>query len=217
MTQSSFSLPNSDGATFRGNNNTGLQALATLSSGATAPTTTYAGQLWWDTANNLIKQRNGANTAWIDAWSFDGTTLIPYRSGTATGTAAVQNTGTSGAVVPLLNGRNQYSAGQLGVPVTLTDAATIAVNMALGNNFTVTLAGNRTLGNPTNIVAGQGGVIIIKQDATGTRTLAYASNWKFEGSATPVLSTAPNAIDMLGYYCEAATRIHAQLTRAWTP
>ena len=81
MTQSNFSLPNSDGATFRSNNNTALQALATVSSGATAPTTTYAGMYWWDTANNLIKQRNSANTAWINAWSFDGSTLIPYRAG----------------------------------------------------------------------------------------------------------------------------------------
>ncbi len=53
----------------------------------------------------------------------------------------------------------------------LTDASTIAVDMSVGNNFSVTLGGNRTLGNPTNLTAGQSGVIFITQDGTGSRTL----------------------------------------------
>ena len=40
---------------------------------------------------------------------------------------------------------------------TLTDAASIAVDFALGNNFLVTIGGNRTLAAPTNAVAGQTG------------------------------------------------------------
>jgi len=48
---------------------------------------------------------------------------------------------------------------QIGSITTLTDGATITPNFALNNSFTVTLAGNRTLANPTNLVAGQSGVI----------------------------------------------------------
>ena len=48
-----------------------------------------------------------------------------------------------------------FTAGQRGEVTTLTDAATITVDFADSNNFTVTLGDNRTLGNPTNQVAGQ--------------------------------------------------------------
>ena len=54
----------------------------------------------------------------------------------------------------------------------LADAATIATNAALGKHFRVTLAGNRTLGNPTN---GQVVTWEILQDATGSRTLTLGS------------------------------------------
>ena len=50
-----------------------------------------------------------------------------------------------------------FTAAQRGEITTLTDAAIIAVDFADSNNFSVTLGGGRTLGNPTNQVAGQSG------------------------------------------------------------
>lgn len=91
MSQNDFSIANADGATVRADINSALQALATLSSGASAPSTTYAGMIWWDTTNSLIKQRNSANTAWITIASFDGSTVIPYRAGTVLGEYATKN------------------------------------------------------------------------------------------------------------------------------
>jgi hypothetical protein len=95
---------------------------------------------------------------------------------------------------------------------TLTDAATIAVDMSLSCNFTVTLGGNRTLGNPTGLVTGQTGSIFVVQDATGSRTLAYSSNWDFAGGTAPTLTTAANAIDRIDYIVRSATSIQAVLT-----
>jgi len=57
------------GATFRAAVNAALQALASLSSGETQPTTPYAYQLWADTTNNYLKIRNSANTAWTTVGS----------------------------------------------------------------------------------------------------------------------------------------------------
>jgi len=65
MSQGSLSIPNESGAAFRADVNTNLQALGTLQSGATAPTTTYAYMLWADTTNNQLKQRDGSNASWI--------------------------------------------------------------------------------------------------------------------------------------------------------
>jgi hypothetical protein len=97
--------------------------------------------------------------------------------------------------------------------VTLTDAATIAVNFASFINGVVTLAGNRALGNPTNEVQGQSGRIRIVQDATGSRTLSFGTDWEFAGGIAPVLSTAANAQDMLYYDIVAADRIVATLVK----
>jgi len=104
-----------------------------------------------------------------------------------------------------------FTKAQRGTPVALTDAATVAVDMALGNYYTLTLGGNHTLGAPTNQVAGQSGVIVITQDGTGSHTLAYDAAWKFPGGTAPRLTTAANAVDVLVYYVESATRITCRL------
>lgn len=87
--------------------------------------------------------------------------------------------------------------------ITLTDAATVTPDFGSGANFTVTLGGNRTLANPANIRQGWSGIITVKQDGTGSRTLAYGSGWKFPGG-TPALSTAASAADTIAYYVEDA-------------
>jgi hypothetical protein len=80
---------------------------------------------------------------------------------------------------------------------TLTDAANIAVNAALNDNFRVTLEGNRTLDAPTNPRSGQVINFRIIQDGTGNRTLAYNAIYHFPGGTDPVLSTAAGAKDFM--------------------
>ena len=72
MSQGDQSIANQPGAAFRSDLNDELQALVTLSSGASAPSVTYAYQLWVDTTNGVIKQRNSSNSAWVDLWEEDG-------------------------------------------------------------------------------------------------------------------------------------------------
>lgn len=59
--------------------------------------------------------------------------------------------------------------------VALTDAATIATDASAGDVFSVTLGGNRTLGVPTNPEDGMRKTWRIRQDGTGSRTLALAA------------------------------------------
>ena len=97
----------------------------------------------------------------------------------------------------------------------LTDATVIAVDFNTGQNFTVTLTDNRTLGNPTNCTPGQVGSIFIVQDGTGNRTLGYSNYYQFAGGAAPDLSTAANAIDRLDYIVHTAVLTQAVLTKAY--
>lgn len=97
--------------------------------------------------------------------------------------------------------------------VVLTDAATVAVDMATGFNFTLTLAGSHILGNPTNTKDGQTGCIAITQDATGSRLLTYGANWEFAGGSAPVLSTVAGTKDLLFYQVLGATSVYASLVK----
>jgi hypothetical protein len=81
--------------------------------------------------------------------------------------------------------------------ITLTDGATIAWNTASGQVAKVTLAGNRTVNAPTNLQDGGFYSLEIIQDATGSRTLAWNSVFKFTGAIAPTLSTDPNSKDYI--------------------
>jgi hypothetical protein len=121
-------------------------------------------------------------------------------------TAAVAGTDYAG-----ISNVQTFTAGQRGAVSALTSASTITPNFATSNNFSLTLATNATLANPTNIVAGQSGVIAITQDGTGSRTLAYGSYFKFADATAPTLTTTSGAVDVLVYYVESSTRITASL------
>jgi hypothetical protein len=84
----------------------------------------------------------------------------------------------------------------------LTDATTIAVDARAGDcHYTVTLGGNRTLGNPSNPIRdGQRLLFCVRQDGTGGRTLAYDTKYRFSTDLpSPTLSTGASKIDYLGF------------------
>ncbi len=64
----------------------------------------------------------------------------------------------------------------------LTDGANIPTDCEDGSVFPVTLGGNRTLDNPTNKKLGKTYTWVITQDGTGSRTLAFGTDFVFTGS-----------------------------------
>jgi len=168
------------------------------------------------TATALATARN------IQGVSFDGTaniTVVTAGSGISVAGTAVANTGVlsvnsnTGAItnVAVTNTAQSFTAQQRGAISALTDGATITADFALANNFSVTLGGNRTLANPTNLTAGASGCIWITQDGTGSRTLAYGSSWDFTGGTAPTLTTTASARDCLVYSVQSTTQITATL------
>jgi hypothetical protein len=158
----------------------------------------------------LTTSAAGTTYAPLASPTFTGTVTIPagasisgYLATSAIGTT-VQSYDADTAKTDVAQ---TFTAAQRGAYVTLTDAATIATDLSLGNQFQVVLGGNRTLGAPTNVVAGQSGVIRVVQDGTGSRTLAYNSVFKFPGGTAPTLTTTANAVDLLAYHVESTTRI----------
>ena len=92
---------------------------------------------------------------------------------------------------------------------TLTDQAIITPDFGASANFAVTLADNRTLANPLNLVAGQSGSIFVTQDGTGSRTLSFGSKFHFVGGTAPTMTTTASAVDRVDYVVKSTDVIHA--------
>lgn len=163
---------------------------------------TITGNLEIGTAGSLTFEGATANgfetTLAVTDPTADRTITFPD----ATGTAA------------LLGLAQTFSAAQRGSISALgNQSGTITLDMATANNVSLTLNANstNTLANPTNLTAGQSGAIFIAQDSTGSRTLAYGTQWDFVGGTTPTLTTAANAVDVLVYSVRTTSSIAAQL------
>ena len=65
MSQNDFTIANQSFPAFRADLNSALQALASNSSGGSAPSTTFANMWWYDSSNNIMYIRNEDNDAWI--------------------------------------------------------------------------------------------------------------------------------------------------------
>lgn len=130
-----------------------------------------------------VRRNTGAVIETLFQVQADG--IVTIGSGSLGSTTFTHN-----VIAPRVQGKHMATSTQV-----VADAATINWNVDGGSVIQVTLGGNRTMAAPTNIVSGGTYMMIIKQDATGNRTLNWNSVYKFEaGSKT--LSTAANAVDI---------------------
>ena len=67
-----YVIANGTGSSVRSDINDALAAIVSQNSSSTAPATTYAYMIWVDTTTNIVKMRNGANSAWIELFETDG-------------------------------------------------------------------------------------------------------------------------------------------------
>ncbi len=183
-----------------------------------------AGDLYFNTSTNQLKVYNGS--AWqVAAVSASGLLTA------ANNLSDVANAGTSRSNLGLAIGTNvqafdadnavtdaaqTFTSGQRGEITALSDGATITPDMNDSNNFSVTLGGNRTLANPSNIAVGQCGSIFIAQDGSGSRTLAFGSYYDFVDGTAPTLTTTASAVDRIDYVVRTSTSIHAVATLAYS-
>ena len=105
-----------------------------------------------------------------------------------------------------------FTAGQRGEVTTLTPAATVTIDMADSNNFTLTLDQTTAMANPSNDTAGQSGSIFMIQDGTGSRVATWGTDWEFAGGTAPTLTTTASAVDRVDYVIRSATSIQAVAT-----
>ena len=214
MSQHDFTIDNQGFPAFRSDLNLALQALASTNTGATEPSTTFAGQLWVDTANNVFKLRNEANTDWV-------TLPIDTTDGTVTGYLTSTDIANMLETTDIGVSVQAYDVDTLKADVadTLTapfrGAVTtdndLSFDMSAGNNFTCTVAATGTL-TFTNITAGQSGNIFV----------ANASAYAISAAATTLISSADlTKLSTAGsywvsYYSADGTNVNVAVSPALT-
>ena len=190
---------------------------ASISGFAKINNPTFTGTVTIPTGANI------AGYAPLASPTFTGTVTIPsgasiagyapIASPTFTGTVTIP-AGASISGFAKLGATQTFTAAQRGSVTTLTDNAggSVTPNFASSNNFSLTLTGTagntRTLANPTNMAAGQSGVITVTQSSNGSNLLTFGSYWDL-GGATTAISTTLNAVDTIAYYCVSTTKIRA--------
>jgi hypothetical protein len=139
--------------------------------------------------------------------------IFYVREGTANGGKIFRNTNTTAITVGATNVTyTEFGGGTVlpGVATvftaqqnfnngSLSDGGTISWDVSTKQSTDVTLGGNRTLANPTNMVNHGTYILRVVQDGTGSRTLAYGSAYKWPGGVAPTLSTGAGDVDILTF------------------
>ena len=109
----------------------------------------------------------------------------------------------------VVSGTLVVTSQSYGTVGSFTGSGVITLDFGANNNHVVTLEGNSTLAAPTSASGGQAGAVVIHQDGTGSRTLAYSGGWSFAGGTAPTLTTTACGTDILVYYCSDSSTFNA--------
>ena len=159
----------------------------------------------FDTANAAfakanIANNNAGNTVLKTGDTMTGTLVVPTIN-------VSQNLRVTGDL-RVTGGTVDITAANI-LSQTLTDATTISWDTSLGQIATVTLGGNRTLANATNLKVGTY-VLHVIQDGTGGRTLTFSNQYRFTGNVSPPLTANANSRDMFSFVSDG-TRLYGAL------
>lgn len=94
-----------------------------------------------------------------------------------------------------------WNAQQYFPETALVDGANVAWNLSTAPAAKLTMAGNRTIDNPTNMQAGAVYTLRLIQDATGGRVPSWGTAYVFGDNGTPTFSTVANKSNLLAFYC----------------
>lgn len=190
MSQHDYSIANADGATVRADLNSLFEAIASLNSGNSAPSPTFSYMLWADTANTLLKLRNGANNAWIELGTLDvaNLALAKLAANTFSGTQnfadnilqrpVIKDYGEGVNVIGSIGGGTQDIDLEEGNVITCTvDTSTT----------TFTFSNPHALGSPS---AGVATSFTMKITNGGSRTVNWPTNVRWPGGTPPTLTAS---------------------------
>lgn len=104
------------------------------------------------------------------------------------------------------------AAVKFATPVALEDAGTVAWDWTTAENFTLTVSGSRTLGNPSNPKPGQWRTINVAGNNASARTLSFDTQFSSgKPTLTDITSTKTYLIEV---YCITTTLFFVRATNS---
>ena len=105
--------------------------------------------------------------------------------------------------------KNVRIDGQSYTPLeTISSVTSWTPDWDSGNVQTMELTGATTINNPSNIEVGATYIIILKQDAEGTHTVSWGSQYKFPAGNAPTITTTANKADVITLIAYSLSLIH---------
>ena len=172
MAQHDYVIDNQSSSGARTDLNNLFQAIASLNSGATAPSTTVANMIWYDTANDLLKMRNEANSGWITLGTVDQTNNV-FNPNFLPATQAEAEAGTDN-----VKGMTPLRVSQeITAKVGVANAAPVktAVNASGSAPIYACRAWVNFNGTGTVAIRGSGNVTSITDNAVGDYTVNFTT------------------------------------------
>ena len=168
MAQHDYNIANQTGANFRADLNNALEAIATVNSGGTEPSTTFAHQLWVDTSSSELKIRNSDDNSWITTGvsitasnTFIGNLtgdVTGNLTGNVTGNVTGDLTGNADSADTLSTARTISLSGDVVGSVSFDGSSNIDIDTVVQIN-SITL-GTDTTGDYVESISGGTGVIL---------------------------------------------------------
>ena len=220
MAQHDYNIANQSGADFRADLNNALSAIVTVNSGATEPSTTFAHQLWVDTANSVLKIRNAADNAWITTGvsitasnTFTGDltgNVVGNVTGNLVGNVTGDLTGNADSADILSTARTISLSGDVVGSVSFDGSANVDIDTVVQIN-SITL-GTDTTGDYVESLSGGTGVTVTGGTGEGsTPSIAIGQAVATTDDVTFNLVTATN--EFVGDIC-GAVRFSARASEA---
>lgn len=184
MATHDYSIANQSGAAFRGDLNNALAAIVSNNSSASAPSPTFAYMWWVDTSSApaTLKQRNGANNAWVTVGQLDTANLGLLSSATAASTYAP-------LASPTFTGTPSVPTASVGTNSTVAASTAYVVSRVAQDAPTKTGGG----------ASGTWGISISGNAATATSaTTASSATTATSATSATSATNATNATNLTG-------------------
>ena len=166
MALTDYNLADQSGGNFRSELNTILSILVANNSHATTPTTTSPYMFWADTTSGILKQRNAADSAWINLWTLAGGAPGLTDANTFTGVNTFNGGLTMGSRLTFKTGADIASA-------TTTDISGSTGNIIHITGTTTITAWTMTSGQIQEIIFD--GILQLTHHATTNKLLTSAN------------------------------------------